>query len=148
MAAPLPLDYAPRERLNALLSLPSPLEATLVLLLLAILAAVVVPRFTSHGCGPARQSAAQADIGVCATALDRFRRDVGTYPTAADGLAAFLNPPPSARGWNGPYLRRPPIDPRGRPYAYLPATASAPPRVTSAGPDGVQGNADDVAAPK
>jgi len=106
--------------------------------------AVVVPKFGSDR-KAARQAAARADISACNIALEDFRRDVGTYPTAAEGLGALYDPPPSATGWNGPYLRKPAIDPWGHPYVFLPATGSTPPRVISPGPDGAQGTADDVA---
>jgi len=143
MAAPVLLDYAcPREPRTLLQSL---FEPALVVVILAILAAVVVPKFTATGCGSSRYAAAQADISGFAMALKDFRRDVGRYPTAAEGLAVLLVPPASARGWRGPYLQRLPVDPWGNPYVYVPATGSTPPRVISAGPDGVQGNADDLA---
>ena len=143
MAAPVLLDYAcPRESRTLLQSLCEPV---FVVVILAIIAAVVVPKFTATDCGYSRHAAALADISCCAAALKDFRRDVGRYPTAAEGLAALLVPPASARGWRGPYLRRIPLDPWGNPYVYVPVTGSAPPQVISAGPDGVQGNADEFA---
>ena len=146
MPAPVPLDYArPRESSKAPFSLPSVLEVTAVLVLLMLACAAVVPKYGCDHKG-ARIAAARADIENFTSALSAFDQDVGTYPTAAEGLAALIDPPGSAYGWNGPYLsRRPAIDPWGSRYVYVPGAGPTPPHVISVGPDGVQGTADDIA---
>ncbi len=55
---------------------------------------------------------------VTSTALERFRLDVGRYPSTAEGLAALLQAPAAATGWGGPYLDRLSLDPWGRDYHY------------------------------
>jgi general secretion pathway protein G len=141
-------DARPREPSNALVLLEWLWRYVAVPLLVEFALFAVVPKYAR---GPARAAsarvaAARADIQNVTSALSAFNQDVGTYPTAAAGLDALVDPPGSAHGWNGPYLSwRPALDPWGQPFVYIPATASAPPGVISAGPDGVQGTADDVA---
>lgn len=55
--------------------------------------------------------------------LMSYRRDVGDYPTTAEGLQALLTAPSGrAERWRGPYLEVPggklPTDPWGEPYQY------------------------------
>jgi general secretion pathway protein G len=53
-------------------------------------------------------------------ALELYKLDVGRYPTQAEGLNALVTDPPTAPGWNGPYLKRETAlkDPWGEPYLY------------------------------
>jgi general secretion pathway protein G len=99
------------------------------------------PRLTSKS---GQRPAAQSDVAAIGVELDTFKADVGRYPTGVEGLAALVTPPAGAADWAGPYLKRPPIDPWGRPYAYAPPRGSSPPRVVSAGSDGVWGTCDDI----
>jgi general secretion pathway protein G len=58
---------------------------------------------------------------VIAEPLRAFRRDVGRYPTTAEGIRALVVVPADAtKTWKGPYLDGPGIamDPWGRPYRY------------------------------
>ena len=93
------------------------IELLLVLVILGILAAVVVPKFTNRA-EDARITTARTDISAIETTLDTFEVDVGRFPTSDEGLGALLQPPASARNWKGPYVKRPPIDPWGNPYVY------------------------------
>ena len=95
----------------------------------------------------ARTAAARADIQAVRVALDAYKVDTGGYPTAAEGLGVLINPPATVSNWQGPYLRRPPSDPWNRAYVYSVGTGSTPPRVISAGPDGMSGTGDDIASP-
>jgi general secretion pathway protein G len=97
----------------------------------------------------ARRTRAVRDVDVLSTALDRFCRDTGRFPTEDEGLAALVTPPPGANGWRGPYMKRVPIDPWGFPYYYQPHARdedAAGCAVVSAGPDGKLGTADDLLA--
>lgn len=92
-------------------------------------------------------------------ALERFRRDVGRYPTTEEGLRALIDHPRTYRqvldptlnralnGWAGPYLEgldEVPRDRYGKPYAYrFPGKRSAHYDLFSAGPDGVPNTSDD-----
>lgn len=66
----------------------------------------------------ARKAAAIADIHMLKSAIGQYVRDVGTYPTTAEGLTALLSPPTGVEGWKGPYLSKLPKDPWGSPYVY------------------------------
>ena len=94
------------------------IELLLVLVILAVLAAVVVPKFTGRS-EQARKAAARTDIAMLETALDAFEVDAGRYPTTEEGLAALVQPPASVKAWQGPYIKRGvPNDPWGNPYNY------------------------------
>ena len=60
------------------------IELLLVLVILAVLAAVVVPKFTNRT-EQARITAAKTDISMLDTALDTFEIDNGRFPTATRG---------------------------------------------------------------
>lgn len=75
---------------------------------------------------------------TCPAVLESFRRDVGRYPFAKEGLAALLHAPAhDAKGWNGPYFdgRTIPRDPWGREYRYRVTSRSH--EIYSLGPDGL-----------
>jgi general secretion pathway protein G len=123
-------------------------ELLLVLVILGILAALVLPKFTGRT-EQARITAAQTQISSFASVLDAFEVDTGSYPRGQDGLQQLLVQPQDVTNWKGPYLKSDvPLDPWGRPYVY-----EYPGRVNangydlySAGPDGQPGTGDDVAA--
>ena len=93
-------------------------EMLLVLLILATLAAIVIPKFTGRS-KQARETAAQTQISGFSTALDAFEVDNGYFPTTEDGLAPLLEQPKEAKNWRGPYLKQAiPLDPWGNPYVY------------------------------
>lgn len=94
------------------------IELLLVLVILAVLAALVVPKFTNRT-EQARTTAAKTDIANLETALDAFEIDVGRYPSSDEGLKALLEPPASVQDWRGPYIKRGiPKDPWGNTYVY------------------------------
>lgn len=97
------------------------IEVLVVVVILAILAGLVVPRVMERP-GQARQTAAKSDIQAISTALDMYRLDNFAYPDTAQGLQALVARPPAlAEGanWRGPYLDALPKDPWGRTYLYL-----------------------------
>ena len=122
------------------------IELLLVLVILAVLAAVVVPRFTGRS-EQARIAAAKSDIAVIELQLDNFEIDAGRFPTTEEGLGALITPPQQVRDWKGPYFKKGmPIDPWGRPYVYrFPGQYNTTGvDVYSYGPDGNEGGGDDV----
>jgi general secretion pathway protein G len=122
------------------------IELLLVLVILAVLAAIVVPKFTGKS-EKARVAAATADIANIELALDQFEIAAGRYPTTEEGLNALITPPANVRSWDGPYLKKGlPIDPWGHPYVYrFPGQFNAgSPDVISYGLDGNEGGGDDV----
>ena len=131
-----------RVRISAGFSL---IELLLVLVILAVLAGLVVPRFTNRS-RQARETAAKADISSMETALNAFEVDCGRFPTSQEGLAALLQQPNDAADWRGPYLSRGlPKDPWGHEYLYRqPGQRNAEGfDIYSLGPDGREG-ADDI----
>ena len=122
------------------------IELLLVLVILAVLAAVVVPKFTNRS-EQARVTAAKTGISSIETALDAFEVDNGRYPTSDERLDALVNAPPNVQNWHGPYIKGGvPTDPWGNPYVYRYPGANNPSGfdLFSMGADGREGN-DDIA---
>ena len=121
-------------------------ELLLVLVILAVLAAVVVPKFTKRS-EQARVAAATTDIANLGVALDSFEVDIGRYPTNDEGLKALMEQPGNAKDWKGPYLKRSlGNDPWGHAYIYkAPGSHNATSYdLFSYGPDGQEGGGDDI----
>jgi len=97
------------------------IEILVVIVVIAILATLVAPNIFKH-VGSAKEATAKSQIEMLGTALDAYRLDNGTYPTADQGLAALQTAPtsePVPTNWRGPYLRKDvPLDPWGHPYIY------------------------------
>src|SRR5438477_2855575 len=79
-------------------------ELLLVLVILGILAALVLPKFTGRT-EQARITATQTQISTFGTALDAYEVDTGSYPRGQDGLGQLLVQPADISGWRGPYLK-------------------------------------------
>src|SRR5690606_16479945 len=92
------------------------LELLLVLVILAVLAALVVPKFTGRS-QQARETAAKTDISNISLALDSFEIDNGRLPTTEEGLKALVTQPANVTAWTQ-YLDRIPKDPWGNDYQY------------------------------
>jgi general secretion pathway protein G len=118
------------------------IEIMVVVVILAILAALIVPRVMSRP-DEARVIAAQQDIRTIVQALKLYRLDNLRYPTTEQGLAALVKPPsvpPLAPNWKtGGYLERMPKDPWGNPYQYLNPGLRGEIDVFSFGADGIAG---------
>jgi general secretion pathway protein G len=120
------------------------IELLLVLVILGVLAALVVPRFSGRS-QQARETAAKADISNIVTAINAFEIDTGRLPSTEEGLAALLQAPSGINGWRGPYLNRGlPRDPWGNNYEYrYPGQRNAGSfDLFSFGPDGREGGDD------
>ena len=120
------------------------MELLLVLVILGVLAALVVPKFTNRS-QQARETAAKADISSIGLALDAFEIDNGRYPTTEEGMGALVQRPASATNWTGPYLKKgEPKDPWGNPYIYRYPGQNNPDSydLYSTGPDGREGGDD------
>ena len=81
--------------------------------------------------------------------LFRYRTDMGSYPSTADGLQALLTAPSAnSERWRGPYLQdnKIPLDPWGEPYQYrYPGVKNKNGYdLWSKGPDKTDGTADDI----
>jgi general secretion pathway protein G len=115
-------------------------ELLLVLVILAVLAMVVVPKFTGRR-EQANEAAAKTGLSNIETALDAFEVDYGRFP---DSLDALMNPPATGTTQRRPYLNKLPVDPWGNPFVYrYPGTHSAGGYdLYSWGADGREGNDD------
>ena len=66
-----------------------------------------------------RPLVARANIENFAIALEKFKVDIGRYPTDSEGLQALLTRPNATKEWNGPYRKSPTLkDPWDHPYNY------------------------------
>jgi len=123
------------------------IELMLAIIIIGVLVAMVAPRLAGRS-QQAKEAAAHADINAhLSAALDLFEMHNGRYPTTGEGLAALRTAPPGASSWKGPYLKRPvPFDPWGKAYVYRsPGEHNRDDYdLSSAGPDGVEGTADDI----
>ena len=125
------------------------IEIMLVVMIIATLAALVVPKFTGRA-EQAKIAAARADILVnIPTALDLYELDNGFYPTTEQGLEALRVQPvtsPVPQKWNGPYIKKKPVDPWGNPYHYESPGRHNPKSydLYSFGKDNAEGGKDDV----
>ena len=118
------------------------IEIMVVVVILAILAALIVPKVMSRP-DEARVVAAKQDISTLMQALKLYRLDNVRYPTTEQGLAALVSPPlmaPLPANWKpGGYLERLPKDPWGNAYQYLNPGLRGEIDVFSFGADGAGG---------
>jgi len=95
------------------------IEVMVVVVILALLAAIIVPKIMSRP-EQARIVKAKQDILAIENAMDLYKLDNGDYPTNNQGIAALVTKPtqePVPTDWNG-YLKQVPVDPWGHPYQY------------------------------
>jgi general secretion pathway protein G len=119
-------------------------EMILVLVIIATLAAIVLPKMAGRG-EQARVTAAQAQIAAFKTALDAFEVDNGYYPKGTS-MQDLIQRPSDAQNWHGPYLDKIPQDPWGHDYIYAcPGKHNSSGfDISSAGSDGREGTDDDI----
>ncbi|MBI4004214.1 MAG: type II secretion system major pseudopilin GspG [Candidatus Omnitrophica bacterium] len=95
-------------------------EMMLVVIIIATLAAMVIPRLAGRT-EQAKIARAEADLASVGLALELYELDMGSYPSSLEALASREAPSDLGSGvqWNGPYLKKGlPSDPWGRPYSY------------------------------
>lgn len=124
------------------------IEIMVVVVILAILAAAVVPRIMDRP-DEARITKARQDIRVLESALELYRLDNFNYPSTQQGLEALVRQPsgdPPARNWkNGGYIKALPSDPWGNEYQYLSPGVRGEVDIYSLGADGRPGGSDAAA---
>src|SRR3990167_56428 len=93
------------------------IEVMVVISILAILAALIVPKIMSRP-DEARVVAAKQDIAALMQALKLYRLDTKRYPTTEQGLHALVAKPsqaPVPDNWKtGGYVEKLPPDPSGK----------------------------------
>ena len=114
-------------------------EILLVVAILGILAGVAVVSLKGRT-KTASISAARTSIQAIGTAIDTYEVDNGVYPGSLQSLLTKGN----ENNWNGPYIKdgRMPKDPWGNDFQY--SLQGDVYKLTSAGPDGQSGTADDI----
>jgi len=120
-------------------------EMLLVLVILATLAAIVIPKFAGRS-EQAKITAAKSQISSIELALDSFEVDCGYYPKSGN-LNALVENPSNTADWKGPYLKKGiPQDPWGNAYVYeYPGKHNANGYdLMCGGPDGRTGTEDDI----
>ncbi|HVK06209.1 MAG TPA: type II secretion system major pseudopilin GspG [Armatimonadaceae bacterium] len=94
------------------------IEMLVVVLILAILAALIVPRVVNRT-GDAKRAKAASDIATLSSLLQQYRLDNDRFPTTEEGLNALRVQPADAANWRGPYTSKElPADPWGNEYSY------------------------------
>ncbi len=95
------------------------IELIVVVLIIAVLAAMIVPRIVGRT-GQSKQAAAINDLSTLAGLLEQFRIDCGRYPSTEEGLTVLLDQPADVDNWQGPYMQKQsiPLDPWKNEYYY------------------------------
>ena len=118
------------------------IEIMVVIVILALLAAVVVPRIVGRT-DEARRTTAAVQIRNIESALHLFKLDSGFYPSTEQGLEALVTKPTIGqipqRWREGGYLPKVPKDPWGFTYLYLSPGNHGDFDLVSYGNDGEQG---------
>ena len=118
------------------------IEVLVVVVILAILASIVVPKIIGRT-DDAMIAKARADVQGLSTALNLYKLDNFTFPSTDQGLEALVNKPsgsPEAANWrSGGYIPRLPKDPWQRDYQYVSPGSHGDFDIYSLGKDGQSG---------
>ena len=122
------------------------IEIMVVVAILAILAALVIPRIMGRT-DDAKRTAAKVQIRNIEGALQLYKLDNGVYPSTEQGLKALVEKPSVGvipKKWKiGGYLQKLPEDPWSNPYKYISPTQKGEFKgeyeITSLGTDGEVG---------
>lgn len=158
-------DAARRERELAASSLPdfrfgrNPTVLAGLMFVLFVVGSLVIYRSGStlpvRSMARTKESIAAKELRSIRIAVERFRIDIGRYPTTNEGLTALIIDT-GDWAWRRPFLTLLKPDPWGKPYQYIPGavvtgtngvvTNAA--TVFSCGPDQRPGTPDDMTAPE
>jgi general secretion pathway protein G len=119
-------------------------ELIVVLVILGLLAAVVGPKIYDK-LAQSKSSICKLQLKELEGSLQLFAVDVGRFPTSVEGLDALVRNPGNIEAWQKPYLSKEvPKDPWGKPYLYRCPGQHSDFDLLSVGPDGIEGNEDDI----
>lgn len=117
-------------------------ELLVVLVILMVIGTIAVQNFSGEE-DKAKVKATKASFTSLENALERFKLDVGHYPTEEEGLAALYTCPEGLENdWAGKYLTksRSLKDAWGHDYVYaIPGPNGEPYELVSLGADGAEG---------
>lgn len=119
------------------------IELMVVVVIMAILAAIAVPKLMDRP-DEARIVKAKQDISAISSALQLYKLDNYRYPTTDQGLEALVKEPttePVPKNWK-PYLQQLPKDPWGNNYIYLSPGEHGDFDLYTLGADGEEGGKD------
>nr|WP_317199500.1 type II secretion system major pseudopilin GspG [uncultured Psychrobacter sp.] len=117
------------------------IEIMVVIVILAILAGLVVPRVVGQS-DKARVKTTETALATVSNALDMYKVDNSRYPTTAQGLEALTTPPADAKNYpEGGYIKGGyPTDGWENELQYVaPGSENRPYDLFSLGGDGQQG---------
>lgn len=117
------------------------IEIMVVIVILAILAGLVVPKVVGQS-DKARVKTTETALATVSNALDMYKVDNSRYPTTAQGLDALTTPPADAKNYpEGGYIKGGyPTDGWENELQYVsPGSESRPYDLFSLGADGQQG---------
>ncbi|MBV6457204.1 MAG: hypothetical protein HONBIEJF_00311 [Fimbriimonadaceae bacterium] len=127
-------------------------ELLIVIVILAVLAAIAIPRFMDSGLR-SKEASLKSNIKLCRNAVELFHNDTGAWPSALSDLTGSSAPAAgkdaagaaksiTASDYKGPYLQSVPTDPvSGAAFTYS-VTSPTVGKVTSS----ASGNASDGTA--
>ena len=120
------------------------IELLLVMVILAFLAAIVVPKFTGRT-QQANVTKATSDLHSIKLGIDAFEIDNSRLPTAQEGIGALVNKPSNdLTNWHK-FFDAVPTDPWQHDYVYrVPGTDGRAYDLVCCGPDGQVGGGDDI----
>ncbi len=127
------------------------IEILVVVAIIGLLAGILL-RGVGNSFDKAQISAARIAVQTSLrTSLDKYKLDMGSYPSTSEGLASLLVAPASgAENWHGPYVEadggKLGLDPWNEPYQYrFPGTHNKNKYdLFSKGPDKTEGTEDDI----
>lgn len=122
------------------------IELLVVIVVLAILAAIVLPKFMDSG-KRSKEAALKSDLKLIRNAITLFKTDTDLYPLTLADLAATSAPAKGSDGsadasltastWHGPYLQSVPTDPvSSAALTYTKTTGTVSSSATGNGLDG------------
>lgn len=114
-------------------------ELLLVLVILAMIGALVLPRIFGTGEG-AKVKAASLQISRISMSVENYYLDVGSIPGS---LSELIDEPGNSNGWNGPYIKKSLLlDPWRNNYQFRNPGEHGDFDIYSYGADGQQGGED------
>jgi general secretion pathway protein G len=127
-------------------------ELLVVIVVLAVLAAIVLPKFMDSS-KRSKESALKSDLKLLRNGVSLFQADCGCFPKTLDDLKATSAPAKgvdssgnevdiTATDWHGPYLQEIPKDPvSAAPFNYSTASGSVGQVTSSATGNALDGTA-------
>ncbi len=120
------------------------MEIIVALAIIALLASIATPLYLRH-LRKAKISTAKSQIRMFEQALVDYRLDVGKLPDESNGLKALVENVSGDEKWDGPYLKRLPLDPWSNDYIYTIPGENSEYEIKSYGSDGQPGGEKDAA---